>query len=124
MPATAETAKSGDIFHVEIKSTDPERTRAFMSDVFGWSFDSTPHPDFHLLETPGGGEGHIGPAGEEGGSVTSYVLVADLNATAERIETVGGRIVAPAAEAPGQGRYLWFEAPGGERMVAWENASA
>lgn len=53
----------------------------------------------------------------------SYVLVADLDATAAEIEANGGEVLEPRAEAPGQGFYLTFAAPGGERMVAWENAA-
>lgn len=117
---------AGDIFHVELRSADSERTRKFMAEVFGWEFTSTPHPEYHLLTTPGGGEGHLGPVPEEGErpSVTSYLLVDDLDATAEAITANGGHVVHEREEAPGQGSYLWFETPGGETLVAWENASS
>lgn len=116
---------AGDIFHVELQSADAGATRKFMEAVFGWRFTATPHPDFHLIETPGGGEGHIGPIADAGGapSLTSYLLVEDLDAAAAAIQGNGGEIVQPRAEAPGQGSYLWFRAPGGETMVAWEHAS-
>jgi predicted enzyme related to lactoylglutathione lyase len=56
--------------------------------------------------------------------VISYVLVEDLEATAAEIEANGGKVLQPREEAPGQGFYLTFAAPGGETMVAWENAGA
>lgn len=122
--ATERMPTAGEVFHVELRSADAEGTRTFMSKVFGWEFTETPHPAFHLVSTPGGGEGHIGPVqdADEGPAVISYVLVEDLDATASEIEANGGKVLQPREEAPGQGSYLTFRAPGGETMVAWENA--
>jgi len=117
--------RPGDIFHHELRSTDPGATRAFLSEVFGWTFTimDVPGADVSIFDTPGRGEGHL-LAAEDGrtASVTGYVLVEDIDAAAGDIERSGGRIVVPCQEAPNMGSYLTFEAPGGPTFVAWQHA--
>jgi predicted enzyme related to lactoylglutathione lyase len=115
----------GDVFHVELQSTDPPGTRQFFTAVFGWNFTILDAGDYDasVFETPGGGEGHLTPPreGADGPSVTSYVLVDDLDQVRTAIEEAGGTITVPAQEAANGGRYLSFEAPGGLAFVAWQH---
>ena len=115
--------KKGQLFHTEMRSEAPSKTKAFLSQVFGWVLQDTPHPDYKLFETPGGFEGHIGPvpAEDKQPSATNYILVDDIEAAEHSVTEGGGEILAPRGEAPGQGYYTYFKEPGGIQMVLWQN---
>lgn len=116
----------GDIFHHELRSTDPRATREFFSRVFGWTFTmmDVPGADISLFDTPGRSEGHLmAPDDGTTATVVAYVLVTDIDAIAAEIEAAGGRIVVPRQEAPNMGSFLTFEAPGGPTFMAWQHAA-
>lgn len=117
--------QSGGIFHTEFRSSDPAATRGFLANLFGWDFQDGPSPEYSILAAPGGHAGHIGPvpADDERPSATNYVLVDNLDATMAAIESNGGQIVSPRQDIPGQGSFVWFMAPGGIVMVAWQHAT-
>jgi predicted enzyme related to lactoylglutathione lyase len=123
--STTTKEQTGNIFHTEFRSTDPGATRAFLSELFAWNFQDGPAPEYHILETPGGHAGHIGPvpAEDDRPSATNYVLVNNLDQTITAIETGGGRLLGARQDIPEQGSYIWFEAPGGVVMVAWQHAA-
>lgn len=123
--STAAKEQTGGIFHTEFRSSDPGATRAFLSSLFGWNFQDGPSPEYHILEAPGGHAGHIGPVPTEDDrpSATNYVLVDNLDETIAKVESGGGRVLQPRQDIPSQGSYIWFEAPGGVVMVAWQHAA-
>lgn len=116
----------GRIFHTEFKSGDSAATAEFFAKAFGWTIQDTPHPAYKLFDTPGGFEGHIGPVSSEdnGPLATNYILVECIETAEQTIIANGGKLLTPRGEAPGQGFYTGFEAPGGIRMVVWQHATA
>jgi hypothetical protein len=85
------------VVHFEIRSADPDASRAFYGKLFGWTF-----PD-----------GGIGPL--QGGDplVTFFVGVQDVAATLQAAAEAGGKVVQPATDVPGV-RFGLFADPFGQ----------
>ena len=90
------------VVHFEIRSDDPDKTRAFFGDLFGWKFPEGAIPGYSYVDTgaetiPGG----IGPV--QGGAelVTFFVGVEDMNASLAAAQQLGGRVVQEPVGVPG-----------------------
>jgi len=92
------------IVHFEIRSEDPNATRAFYGELFGWTYPPGGFPDYTYVESgvpqgtiPGG----ISPL--QGGKpmVTVFAGVVDVPAALEKAVALGATIVQPATRAPG-----------------------
>jgi predicted enzyme related to lactoylglutathione lyase len=103
------------VVHFEIRSTDPDASRAFYASLFGWTFPEGGFPGYTYVETgvEGAVPGGISPL--QGGDplVTFFVGVADVAAALQSAAANGGRIVQPATEAPGV-RFGLFADPFGQ----------
>ena len=117
----------GDFTHIELPADDPERAKTFYSEAFGWTF-AEPIPGFegyHLFTTPAGQEGMGGAIGKRGESapqaVRTYVHVDSIDATLEKIGQIGGSVVEPKADVPGQGWYAVFRDTEGNELALWES---
>jgi predicted enzyme related to lactoylglutathione lyase len=106
MTNTTDTQKPGDpIGWFEIGTGDPEAARRFYGEAFGWSFE--PQGPYSVITT---GPGHAIQGGiqdtravPEGTPMTyavPYVLVADVAASCERVESLGGKVLVPATATP------------------------
>jgi predicted enzyme related to lactoylglutathione lyase len=91
------------VAHVEIRSSDPDASRAFYGRLFDWSFPEAPEPGYTYIESgiQGAVPGGIGRAPGGPGQVTFFVDVADVQAALAAAEHLGGRIVLPATSVPG-----------------------
>jgi len=102
------------VVHFELRSHDPDATRAFYADLFGWSYGEGGLPGYTFVDTgvEGSVPGGIGPA--QGGEplTTFYVGVADVAETLRRAESLGGRIVQPATSVTGVTFGLFADAQG------------
>ncbi len=116
----------GDITHVEFPADDPERARNFYAEAFGWRFRAMEDfPDYYLFETAAGREGLGGAVGRRGRSagerVRNFVTVDSIDETLPRIEQLGGSVVEPRAEVPGQGWYAVVADTEGNELGLWED---
>jgi predicted enzyme related to lactoylglutathione lyase len=92
------------IVHFEIRSADPNATRAFYAELFGWSFPPGGVPDYSYVDSgvPAGTiPGGISPL--QGGKplVTVFAGVPDVSAALAKAVSLGGTIVQPATSVPG-----------------------
>jgi uncharacterized protein len=91
------------VIHAEIRSTDPDATREFFGQLFGWGYSDGAFPGYTFVDV--GAEGAlptaVGPLQGGEDSVLFFVGVDDVAATLHRAEELGGRIVQPAQEVPG-----------------------
>ena len=87
------------VTNFEINSADPEKARAFYTDVLGWKMNFMPENDYTFVDTDAGGKGiggGIGPLRGPKPFVTFYVVVADVDATVQKAAKAGGKVVFPA----------------------------
>ena len=102
------------VIHAEIRSADPDATRAFFADLFGWTYSDGAFPGYTFVDT--GAEGAlptaISPLQGDGDAVLFFVGVEDVEATLARAEELGGKIVQPAQQVPGVTFGVFADAQG------------
>src|SRR2546422_4095714 len=91
------------VIHAEIRSQDPDATRAFFAELFGWKYSDGAFPGYTFVDP--GVEGAIptaiGPLQGGADAVLFFVGVEDVEATLERAEQLGGKTIQPAQQVPG-----------------------
>lgn len=91
------------VVHAEIRSGDPDATRAFFAELFGWAYSDGAYPGYTFVDT--GVEGAlptaISPLQGDDDAVLFFVGVEDVEASLKQAEQLGGRIVQPAQTVPG-----------------------
>ena len=91
------------VVHFEIRSADPDATRAFYGKLFGWTFPEGGVPGYTYVDSgvEGAVPGGISPLQGGGPLVTFFVGVPDVAATLEAAVANGGRVVQAATSVPG-----------------------
>jgi predicted enzyme related to lactoylglutathione lyase len=110
------------INYVEFHSRDLEKTKAFFTRAFGWSFTDY-GPDYTSFSGEGlDGGFHRGDkrASSAEGSALMVFYSADLEATQAKVEAAGGTIVVPIFSFPG-GRRFHFTEPSGNELAVWSD---
>jgi predicted enzyme related to lactoylglutathione lyase len=94
---------SHPVVHAEIRSADPDATRAFFGELFGWKYSDGAFPGYSFVDTgvDGALPTAIGPLQGGPDTVVFFVGVTDVEATLAQAERLGGRIVQPAQQVPG-----------------------
>lgn len=87
--------------HWEIEAIEPDRLRAFYSELFNWDIGDGP-----IMSIPAGiGGPEPGPAGHlrqsERSGVTLYIQVRDLRTSLDKAASLGGTIVLEPLDIPG-----------------------
>ena len=91
------------VVHAEIRSQDPDATRAFFAGLFGWTYSDGAYPGYTFVDT-GVDEAlptAISPLQGEADQVLFFVGVADVEAALAEAERLGGRVGQPAQSVPG-----------------------
>jgi predicted enzyme related to lactoylglutathione lyase len=92
------------IVHAEIRSADPDATRAFFGGLFGWTYPQEgAFPGYTFVDTgvPGSLYTAISPLQGDTDLVTFFVGVDDIKATLEQAVELGGRVVQDTVSVPG-----------------------
>jgi uncharacterized protein len=91
------------VIHTEIRSADPDATREFFGELFGWTYSDGAFPGYTFADigVDGAPATAIGPLQGGDDSVLFFVAVEDVAATLQHAEELGGRIVQSAQEVPG-----------------------
>src|SRR5665213_3393917 len=92
------------VIHAEIRSADPDATRAFFGELFGWKVASEgAFPGYTFIDTgaEGGTYVAISPRQSAEDEVLFFVAVEDVDATLAKAEKLGGKIIQPAQHVPG-----------------------
>lgn len=115
--------KEGELVHVEFHSNDPQRTKEFYTDVFGYRFEEIPAMNYAMWKAPAGPAGGLMKVLENRPpQVLNYLLAKDIEATIRRVSAAGGAILQPKMEIPGQGWWALFQEPGGTVMALFQGA--
>jgi predicted enzyme related to lactoylglutathione lyase len=109
------------VVHAEIRSQDPDATRRFFADLFGWKVASEgAFPGYTFMDTgvEGGTFVAISPRQSAEDEVLFFVAVQDVEATLARAQELGGSIVQPAQHVPGTSFGVFADAQGHKVGVA------
>jgi uncharacterized protein len=92
------------IVHAEIRSSDPDATRAFFGELFGWTYPGEgAFPGYTFVETgvPGALHTAISPLQGDTDLVTFFVDVEDMADSIANATRLGGRVVQEPVTVPG-----------------------
>jgi predicted enzyme related to lactoylglutathione lyase len=109
------------VIHAEIRSADPDATRAFFGELFGWKVASEgAFPGYTFIDTgaEGGTYVAISPRQSAEDEVLFFVGVEDVDATLAKAEKLGGKIIQPAQYVPGTSFGVFADAQGHRVGVA------
>jgi len=112
--------KPNSVVHVEFHSTAPEKTKAFLKEVFEWKFQEMPEMNYSTFEAPSGPGGGLQKAENMPAGVLDYILSTDINGTLRKIQSSGGAVVMPKSEIPGFGWFAVFQDPTGITLALYE----
>lgn len=111
---------SEKINYIELPASNLEGTKKFFSDAFGWQFVDY-GPDYAAIQNAGlDGGFYRSPlvAGVGKGSALVVLYSSDLEASLNRVEQAGGKIVKSIFSFPG-GRRFHFSDPSGNEHAVW-----
>ena len=109
------------VVHAEIRSQDPDATRQFFADLFGWKVASEgAFPGYTFIDTgvEGGTFVAISPRQSAEDEVLFFVAVENVEAILARAEQLGGSIVQPTQHVPGTSFGVFADAQGHKVGVA------
>ncbi len=107
--------------HVELVSKEPEKTKKFYNQVFGWKFQELPEMNYSMVdrqEVPGAGLRP--PQQGEGPGTLSYIQVDSLEDTLAKAKAAGAHVLVANQEVPNMGWMAVFVAPGGVVQGIWK----
>jgi predicted enzyme related to lactoylglutathione lyase len=114
-------AQPGAPAYVEIGAPSGSGVRAFFSELLGWTFHDMGGDNF-WVRTPTLTLGLH--SGDEDRNMVVYFAVADIDAAAARVRTLGGQAPDPSSEQPGFGRFVECRDPQGIRFGLHQRPSA
>ena len=111
--------------HVDLQTSDPAAAKKFYKAVFDWKFQEMPEMNWTGVDVGkgvGGGIGPIPPGNPMPPSWTSYVDVADVKKTMEKVEKAGGKALLPFMAIGDMGFIGVFQDPQGAVLGVWQGA--
>ena len=119
----------GTFSWVDLATTDQEGAKAFYSGLFGWHTEDSPIPGggaYTMCSLDGVDVAGIGPLPEQQREMgvpphwNNYVTVESADATADRVQELGGQVLAPAFDVMDAGRMAVLADPTGAPLSVWE----
>ncbi|MDN3484066.1 VOC family protein [Pseudoalteromonas sp. APC 3224] len=112
--------QNNKINYIEIPAQNIAATKAFFSDVFGWSFEDygSEYCSFTGQGVDGGFFKSDLVVSTKNGSPLIVLYSNALEATQNKIEEAGGKIIKPTFSFPG-GRRFHFSDPNGNEFAVW-----
>ena len=113
------------VAHFDIVSKDPARLIAFYGELFGWTIGDSPTPGYSMVDTEAEATAVSGGIGTTQGpddptGVTVYMRVDDVQSYVDKAEKLGGSLVAPPMDLPGDyGRIAVVADPDGNPVGLW-----
>ena len=112
--------------HVELNTANPEKAKAFYSQLFDWQLEEIANPAvpdsaYTMIKVGTGTGGGImkqvpgGPAGW-----LAYVEVADIEAATAKAKALGGKVMKGVTEVVGTGWFSFIQDPTGAVLGLWK----
>ena len=118
---------ANSFMHVELQTKDVDKAKKFYQGIFDWRFEDMPmgngmsYTGIHVGEGTGGGM-WTNPAAPNGPSHwLAYVNVDSIDATVDKVRSLGGTVVQPKTEVPDMGWYSVITDPTGAMLGLWQN---
>src|SRR5918998_4241018 len=117
---TRTSYEPGTFSWVDLATTDPAGAKRFYGELFGWEADDMPAGDGATYTMLRLGEHYVAglaeqPEDERGQGIpphwNNYVTVADVDASAERVGSLGGTVLAPPFDVLTAGRMCVVQDP-------------
>lgn len=117
---------SAPLAHFAINADDVDGSRAFYSQVFGWTFAAWGPPGFYQIEMKGSpvigalqGRRELVKGQRTVGFECTFA-VESIDATAQVVTAAGGKVVMDRAVIPGVGTLMFFADPDGNVFGAMQ----
>jgi predicted enzyme related to lactoylglutathione lyase len=114
---------------VDLTTSDPEGSRRFYEELFGWQFQAGPAETGHYItclvrgHMVAGLAGDPAPAGTPA-AWTTYLASGDLDDTVSRITAAGGRLTTEPTDVPDLGRMAVAVAQPGRSLASGKPANS
>lgn len=104
---------------------DVDKARAFYSGLFGWEYEAAGPPEetggYGMFKQGGKEVAGLGPQQNPGPPFwTTYMTVADCDATATKVKEAGGQVVMDPMDVMTAGRMAVFQDPEGAFFSVWQ----
>jgi len=109
--------------HIEIPSTNVEKSKKFFSAVFGWTFSHLSDIDYTIIHTgkhPNGGFELMKRIPKKG-QVIPYIEVEDIDTTLKLIRKAHGKVLMKKSPVGAMGWRSQFETPDGVVLSLWQS---
>lgn len=109
---------------IDLGSPDLDATRAFYTQLFGWTAHTGGeefggYTIFNLGDDPVAGAGPLFSP-DQPTTWNTYVITANADETAAKVEANGGKVLMAAGDVGGNGRMAVFMDPGGAVFSVWQ----
>ena len=111
--------------YVELPAKDLSATKAFFTQVFGWSFQDF-GPEYSAFSNQGIDGGFFKSellSSTDNGAALIVFYSNNLEATQEKVKNANGVIIKPIFPFPG-GRRFHFTEPSGNEFAVWSDKNA
>src|SRR5258707_14389307 len=119
--------QQGSFCWVELMTTDQAGAKNFYTKLFGWSFDDTPMGEgatYTMLKLRDKSVGALFQRGKNQENVpphwNCYVAVNNVDDTAKKVGTLGGKSVMPPFDVFDVGRMTVIQDPTGAMLSLWQ----
>ena len=120
--AEHEMPKSGTFCWNELATRDVEAAKKFYAELLGWQLEGSQAAGMEYNEIVVAGE-HIGgiyqmmpEQGDAPSHWMAYVAVDDVDAKAEKVAELGGKVCVPPTDIPNVGRFCVITDPAGATL--------
>jgi predicted enzyme related to lactoylglutathione lyase len=111
--------------HVEIPTTNIDKSKKFFGTVFGWTFTHLADIDYTLFHTgkhPNGGFELVKRLPKKG-QVNVYIEVQEIDETLKAIRKARGKIIMEKTAVGTMGWRAHFETPDGVVLCLWQSTA-
>jgi len=124
----SEKKQDASIVWFEIPADNPERAKAFYSNLFGWKINPFPGSgDYAHIDTGGADDspdGALKRRKNAGEPVVNYVSVDAVDKFADRVAKLGGKICMAKTAVPQMGYFAVCQDTEGNAFGLWESDPA
>lgn len=115
---------SNAFVHVELNSTDVDKSKAFYGKLFDWTLEDVQMPEFTYTMikvgkgTGGGMMKQLIPGA--GSAWLPYVEVQDIKASTKKAQSLGAKVMKDVSEVMGMGWLSIIVDPAGAMLGLWQ----